>query len=344
MKTLLKLGVVALLLLAVAFVTGRVQAGTLLPDKTIPGKVVMAGDFVLNPGETMDGNLTVIGAEARLRTGSRLNGNLNVLGGKAVVEHGALVDGNVSVTGGQVFINGHVSGNLSVLGGDVSLGKEARVDGKIRAFGGAVHRGAVVVPFTPLDKLRVSPPMYGSFGEEHFRPERVVLHVFWKITLAIIWTIVLALLGGVAALFMPNAMRSIAVVAVKEWPASLGVGVAIAILIPIVVVAFLLTIVLILAIPLVFLAFWALALLGWVAIGLAIGERLGLNLSEPWQAAIGTGILTFLAGMADLVPCVGWIVPAGIALWALGAATLWLYRRYGGDLPASASSQVVDAS
>ena len=344
MKTLLKLGFVALLVLAVAFVTGRAHAGTLLPDKTIPGKVVMAEDFVLNPGETMEGDLTVIGAEARLRPESRLNGNLSVLGGKAVVEHGALVNGNVSVTGGQVFINGHVLGNLSVFGGEVNLGKEARVDGKIRAFGGAVRRGAAVVPLAPADRLRASLPPYGPFGEENSYPERMVLHVFWKITLAIIWTIVLALLGGVAALFIPNVMSEVAGVAIKKWPASLAVGVAIAVLVPIVVVAFLLTIVLILAIPLLFLALWALALLGWVAIGLAIGERLGLNLSEPWRAAIGTGLLTFLASMADLVPCIGWVVPAGLTLWALGAATLWLYPRYGGELPLSVSSQVVDAS
>ncbi len=344
MKTLLKLGVVALLVLAVAFVTGRAHADTLLPDKTIPGKVVMSEDFVLNPGETMKGNLTVIGAKARLRPGSKLNGNLSVLGGKAVVEHGALVNGNVSVTGGQVFINGHISGNLSVLGGDVSLGKEARVDGKIRVLGGGIHSGAAVVPPMPADKLRASPPMYGPFEEENSHPERMVLRVFWKITLAIVWTIVLGLLGGVAALFIPGPMHHVAEIAIKEWPTSLLAGLGVALLFPVVFVVFLLTIVLILAMPLLFVAFAALFLLGWTGIGFAIGERLGLNLSKPWRAAIGTGILTFLASMADLVPCIGWVVPAGLTLWALGAAALWLYRRYGGYLPVPASSQVVDAS
>jgi len=344
MRTLLKLGIVAVLVFAVALIAGKARASTPLPGKTIPGKVVMANTFVLNPGETMEGNLTVIGAEARLRSGSKLNGNLNVLGGKAVVERDALVNGDVSVTGGQLFINGHVFGDLNVLGGDVSLGKEARIDGKLHALGGFVHQGATVFPAAPPNSFKAEPPAFGPFEESPYHPERSILRIFWKITLALVQTLVLALLGGVAALFIPNVMREIAEVALGEWVASSAVGIAIVILLPIVFVAFLLTIVLLLAMPLVLLIFAALALLGWLAIGLAIGERLGLNLTLPWQAAIGSGILAFLASMANFVPCIGWVVPAGITIWAMGAATLWVYRRYSGDLSSLVSSRVVDVS
>jgi len=327
MKTLVKLAFVALLVVAVAFLTGKARASTILPDKTVPGRIVMANNFVLNPGETMDGNLTVIGAEARLRSGSTLEGDLKVLGGKVMVERGALVDGNVSVTGGQALIDGHVTGDLSVLGGEVRLGRDARVDGEVHTMGGVVRRGGEeVMPLQPGNRWSVAPPPLEREPEQPYHPERAVFRIFWKSTLILLHTLALGLLGGVAALFMPNTMKEVANVAIEEWAASAAVGVGTAILLPILIVAFVLTIVLILAVPLVLLIFAALALLGWLAIGLAIGERLGLKLSVPWQAAIGAGLLAFLADVANLVPCIGWVVPAGITLWALGAATLWLYR------------------
>lgn len=343
MKTLVKLAFVALLLVAVALITGKARATTSLPDKTIPGKVVMANSFVLNPGETMEGNLTVIGAEARLRGGSTLDGDLKVLGGKVMVERGALVDGDVSVTGGQAFIDGHVTGDLSVLGGDVHLGRDARIDGEVHTLGGVVRRGGEeVMPHHPGGEWGVMPPPLEREHEQPYRPERAVFKVFWKSTLILLHTLALALLGGVAALFMPNTMKEVADIAIEEWAASAAVGVGSAILLPILIVAFVLTIVLILAVPLVLLIFAALALLGWLAIGFAIGERLGLKLSVPWQAAIGAGLLAFLADVANLVPCIGWVVPAGITLWAMGAATLWLYR-HGGHYVSRYRVTVIDA-
>jgi len=55
---------------------------------------------------------------------------------------------------------------------------------------------------------------------------------------------------------------------------------------------------------------------GWVAIGLEVGRRLALAFRREWhpatQAGLGTLLLSFVIYAVGLIPCLGFIVGAGV--------------------------------
>jgi hypothetical protein len=106
-------GVLVLLLLLpaeIAFAQGPV-------DGSGDGHVFTKQDVSLKPGETFEGDLSVI------------DGNLDMA-------EDSIVQGDVFVAGGRATISGQVNGNLAILGGDVALADIGQVRGDLFAMGG----------------------------------------------------------------------------------------------------------------------------------------------------------------------------------------------------------------
>jgi hypothetical protein len=92
---------------------------------------------------------------------------------------------------------------------------------------------------------------------------------------------------------------------------------------PVLIVLLAITLILI---PVALLALLALVLLvayGWIAVGLELGQRMGASLfhtnwTPPVAAGIGTLVLSLLAAVVGVIPCVGWLLPFLVIIVGLG--------------------------
>lgn len=85
------------------------------------GTVSTSGDYTLESGETVRGDLAITSGNATLEQGSR-------------------VTGNVLMTSGDLFVDGEVGGDILFTSGDIELGPNANVHGDIKGTSGRVQR------------------------------------------------------------------------------------------------------------------------------------------------------------------------------------------------------------
>ena len=112
----------------VAFLGGDVKIES---GESVQGNLLVVGDDLTLDGR-IGGNLVVVGGDADLNTDSRVGGNLSVIGGDADVRQAARIGGNVAVVGGDASLagNAYVGGNVNVIGGDVSRDPAAHIGGQ----------------------------------------------------------------------------------------------------------------------------------------------------------------------------------------------------------------------
>lgn len=75
-----------------------------------------------------------------LQSGKTLRGNLVVTSGNATLEEASRVTGDVLITSGNLDANGEVDGNILVTSGNVLLGPEALIKGDITTTSGNVSQ------------------------------------------------------------------------------------------------------------------------------------------------------------------------------------------------------------
>ncbi len=275
------------------------------------------------------GGNAYLGQDVRIRSGEVIQGDVSILGGRAVLEEGSLVKGNVAVMAGEVVVNGHIEGDLVAFGGVVDLGARAVVEGDVVALGtvrrhpeAQIH-GRLLMGLSAARSWQMFawPPGELRSGAGPFLPE--VGH--WAGAAIRIVAVLLALVGIalVISALLPENLNRMAQVMVVSFPLSIAAG-----LLTFVLVIFLVPILVILClgIPIAVALLLALAvgaLVGWVAAGKLVGERLlqalHVGAAHPALAAgLGVGLMTLLAQ----VPCVGWLLGLFVLLWGLGAAVL----------------------
>jgi hypothetical protein len=288
--------------------------------------------------EPIGGDRLVIGQAFVLSEGEEVDGNLVVLGGSATLEDGSVVRGDVAVFGGDVTVAGAVQGNVAGFGGSISLEDTAVVEGDVATFGGSVSRssgaivsgevfgGTIPLPFLeqfdrPFRSERPWPPLPAA-GE----PQRAGV---WGVLASIVaWqfrtlgtALFLALLGVVLLALAPRAMGRVASAAARGAFVSFGMGLLT------LAVGVLLGLLLLLACCLgllVWLALGAAWLVGWVAVGLWLGQRLlqALNVrnaSSIGEVALGVFLITLLT---QLPACIGFFVGLILGCTGLGAVVL----------------------
>jgi cytoskeletal protein CcmA (bactofilin family) len=92
-----------------------------------------------------------------LESGQTLSGNLVITSGNATLEEGSRVTGSVLMTSGNLAVDGQVDGDIVMSSGSVSLGPEAVVHGDIRSTSGDIRRadGAQVSGTTSTEQSTI---------------------------------------------------------------------------------------------------------------------------------------------------------------------------------------------
>lgn len=296
MKSIIRIPILFLAALSILFLAGCVPFSVIDLDEGL----VIGQTFRLSSGETIDNDLTVIGANATL-------------------DKNSTVDGTITIIGGSMTIDGAVNGDVSVIGSDVSLEEHAVVQGSVDTVGGTVRRasGAVVegrsvgnIPPIPHITTLRTPAMQVSVD-----PVTAPL-------MAMFQALALAALAVVVNLFVPAPMERAGRTAVAVPAASGGVGC----LTILVLVVMSITIILLPVSLLGLLVVGVAALFGWLAIGLLVGRQLNILLKQSWtdpvNAGVGTLVISLLASLLNVIPCIGWTASALVSLVALGAAIL----------------------
>ncbi len=284
------------------------------------------GNFTLSAGDTLSGDQMVMGA-ARLERESVLNGNLVVMGA-FTLEEDALINGDVTVMG-AADIAGKVGGDVTAAG-PIYLRKTAHVTGDVSTPAALNREDGAVVEGTISSEAPSAFPWGPSWNWNGSRPDRPLwLSWLWKgvrMVMALLVFVLLALL--VAAVWPQNLERMSETV--SAWPLhSFGVGLLTLVATSLVSLVLLVTICLS---PFALLALMLLALalaLGWITLGHLLGRRLveavrpGMPVNLLLATVLGTALITFLAGLLNLVGfCLYAPVTYGLASLGLGALLL----------------------
>ncbi len=325
-------------------------------------------DRVIGEGETVQEDLVIFGGSLIVKEGATVDGDVSVFGGTAKLAGD--ITGDVAIFGGVVDLTGTVDGDMVVFGGSLHAGSSADIDGDCVLVGGTVSgdgRGAVncvevgefpsvvfpalVNPPSPPDIPDI--PEMPELPEVPDMPARpappIVRHdsgrgFFGIISSSAGWSLLLGMVALAVGYLAPNQLNQVSDTLRKKPAASGVVGVLTVIAIPTLVTILLILSAILIIICIGLLGFpIALALmiafafgmvLGWIAAGTLLGQRLARwlklsNRSLPVTAALGTAILTLAAGLLSSLPFLlgGWFwTLAGILIGCAGLGAVALTR------------------
>jgi hypothetical protein len=270
-------------------------------------KFVMGGTYRLNEGETIDGNLSVFGGAVTLEKNSTINGNVVLIGG--TINAAGTINGGINGLGGSITLTDTavVQGDVATVGAAVNKSNKAEIQGKIVSQ----SEGGVQLPDVPRF---VAPALLKPFGDALG---------------GLLRALVIGVLAVLVTLFMPRNTARIGD-AIVDGPFTAGaIGLLTIVLFPFVVIILAITII---GIPLsaISVVIFGLGLiLGWIAIGLEMGNRIATLFKSDWapavSAGVGTLVLSLLAALFGAIPCVGWVVPTVIVLMATGGVVITIF-------------------
>ncbi|MEA3338065.1 MAG: polymer-forming cytoskeletal protein [Chloroflexota bacterium] len=282
----------------------------------------------------------VLGGEYTLQSGQILRGDLGVLGGNAIIEKNATVFGDVIVAGGNLDVAGRIDGDIAVFGGNVTLEESATVDGDVVSFGGNVRRegGAVVEgdvtedyapEFPGFRGLPIFPGNLDDFQPMLPRtsPGQVIFGAFLGFLRSVILVFALSGLALLVALIWPRGVERIGRAGLAQPAMSLVVGILTWVVGAVAMVLMAVTICLIPVALLTGLLLLAAAIMAWIASGWVVGSKLlaVFKVSTPsvvLQATIGTMVLAIVYFLVSSIPCVDFIFGTLIASFGMGAIVL----------------------
>jgi hypothetical protein len=227
-----------------------------------------------------NGDQFIIGQDFVLSSGDRTSGNLAVVGGDTRIEPESVVDGDVALLGGDLQIGGTVTGDVVVFGGNIQLDESALIEGSLAAIGSSVRRapGARVEgevfdsqPFSIPSEL--TPPKLLPFAPLQPGPARPTppwSTILWPLQ-ALGWSLFVAFFAALAVLIAPRNLGRIANAVAIQPLMSFAVGLVT------LVAASLAGLVLLICCCLgliVWLGAALAVLLGWIAVGLWVGQSL----------------------------------------------------------------------
>ena len=313
-KRIIGISILTLILLLVPAVPAFAQGGT-------DGTTIMNEDYVVEDGETIEGDLVVCN-------------------GDVTVEEDGTVEGTLVVWNGDAEVNGSVEEDLVVSGGEITLGEDAYIGGNvvcswscdIEDDNGANIHGSIIEGVPMPDIIFGEWPDFPTYIPTHMwsAGPSIAMNLALNLAQNIVTVLIVALLAGLIALIWPDAVAQVdQTIATQPLP-SLGWGVLTGIVFVTLIVVLAITICLS---PIAFLGAGVLALaalFGWSCIGAMLGERLFVafkaeNIPPFLSAATGTLLISIVAAALGLVPCVkffsGILVLLTVSL-GLGAITM----------------------
>jgi hypothetical protein len=314
-------------------------------------------DRIIKAGEEVNEDVEVYGGNLTIEEGAVVNGDVVVFGGHAEIK--GEIDGDVAIFGGNVDLSGTVNGDLVIFGGSLKVDASAEVDGECALLGGSITDegedsiGCAAVaegfPFElsdsiapPIPPVAPDPPHIPDFT---FNPPRMspVASFFAGVGEITGRSLMLGLLALFVAALLPSQLNQVSETITRKPVASGTVGVLTAMAGPFAIaILALISGILILAcglgllgFPIVLVVSLALGggfVMGWVAIGTLVGQRLAdamklNNRSLPVVAVLGTVVLTLLVSVLSELPFLlgGWLWTATafvIGCAGLGAVAL----------------------
>jgi hypothetical protein len=138
-----------------------------------------------------------------------------------------------------------------------------------------------------------------------------------------------SLLAMLASLFLQPQIERVSQAVVGQPVIAGSIGLLTGVMAPVVLVILTVTIILI---PVTILAAMALALawlFGMIAIGTEVGERFTKAINQTWAPPLTAGMGTFLmmvvVGGIGMVPCIGWLAAALVAMAGIGGVVLTIF-------------------
>jgi len=244
-------------------------------------------------------------------------GNVVVVGGDMTIA--GMVDGNVTLVSGSGVISGTINGSVTAVDANLRLQHGADVGGDIHVVGGSIQRASGVIVGGSVDRgidpQHILPPFWQGTGSPYTFPWSHLL--FW----------VLASIA-VTALF-PRHVALVRQAARGSLVPAFVMGVVCAIFGAILAVGLVFTCV---GIPLALLIAVSLvvaSVIGTIALGLWLGERLLGQPANGRRASVFPALIgVTLLALAQTAPCVGGIVTVLTSCTGLGASLLaLLYAR-----------------
>lgn len=292
-------------------------------------------DRIIKDGETVHEDIVIFGGSLLIEEGATVDGDVSVFGGLANIEGN--IDGDVVIFGGDTTLSGSVDGDLVIFGGALHLNSSADVANDCILIGGTLVGdgvagnsctavgdipGFVIPPFVDPPEPPAPPsvpeipqrsPSYSPQGKSFYR----------TVSSAAGTSLLFGILALVIAYVAPNHLGQVNNTLRRKPVASGVVGFLTGIAVPSIgvilgIVSFVLTFVCIglLGWPILFIliiGFVVALLLGWVAAGNLIGQKIAVwlklsNRSLPVTAALGTVILTLAAEVLSSFPFLlgGW--------------------------------------
>ena len=344
MKATVKILLFLLLSGALLFSLAAAGSRALTVGQAVPLLLRTAGQSLVSaataaPGDGPDGDKLVMGGTYTLKEGETLSGSLIVMGGMATVETGATVEGDGVVLGGTMTVDGKIEGDLVIVGGLVNLGDSAVIEGDASVISGHIDQSeSAVIEGSIIDELELPFIAPGTIPGHLNSPQWSLQAPFsgplmsgigllwdglWLLLRSFLWAVVAILV----VLFVPNPVERVARTAVNQPWVSGGLGFLTTVA-AVTILGFLA--ITIICIPVSFVGLLVLVL-GWaygiIVLGAEVGKRLARMMHREWAlpvtAALGTFILTLVVNLLGaVVPCVGWVAPALIGFWGLGAVLL----------------------
>lgn len=282
------------------------------------GRVVLGGNFVLESDDVLEGDLAVIG-------------------GQATLEADSLVQGSVFLVGGNLVGYGEITGDMAIVGGNANLGPSAIVGGDLITIGGNVNRSGAIIEGEVISGEEFNVPLDFNWGADWnnavFRgygrsfEARVLGYLFQSFMLAALSVLVL--------MFWPKQTRLVADTVVEQPLIAGSFGLLTTIVAPILL--FLLIVTICLAVVgivgvILLIAAWV---MGWIALGLEVGDRLAKAANQDWQPVVAGGLGTLVFSLVvngiGFIPCIGWLAPFLLGGVGLGAVIMTRFgtRSYG---------------
>jgi len=261
--------------------------------------------------------------------------------------------GDAITMNGDIVISGMVTGSVRTFNGNVMLLPTARVEGDVAAVNGRVDQqpGAVVTgqvsqgsilstppkPQQPQlspqpQQPQLSPPPQSSRPRWWERMDEWRWERRWPASWGRAffgWATIgfIALTALIALLFPGHLQRIAGGLSATPGEAFLA-GLAVWVALPLLAVALAISIIGIPALVLMPLAVGVLAIFGFAATSLLLGDRLGNAIRRETNPVVDTIIGAVVLGALALVPGIGWLAVFLAVTWGIGGFMLLLVQRF----------------